>query len=338
MNPFIKLELDYKAAKFLDKHYSILGWKLLNDTDMCYLGDPHNKKCRFCNRTESDGATFEKVAHCFPESIGNHFLASYYECDRCNAFFGDTIEGEFANYMNIYHSMSLIHGKKKIPDHVGTDRKSKLTQCAGKPILSVVSEPDMEESAIDCPTSAHVTIKGKLIEYEDVAPPHYPIAVFKCFVKMALSVIPENELFIFQDTIQWLRERKHTNIFGGKKLICRYKMIPGYNTTKYPCYWLFKRKGACQCAIYPYYVFGITYGNYSYAIEIPTNSDKNHSINDIPFPPIPFYAEKEQCIDLSSTERVNDLKQKIYLTSTGGLIEIDPAELPNDVIEKAIIK
>ena len=100
----------------------------------------------------------------------------------------------------------------------------------------------------------------------------------------------------------------------------------------------FKRKGACQCAIYPYYVFGITYGNYSYAIEIPTNSDKNHSINDIPFPPIPFYAEKEQCIDLSSTERVNDLKQKIYLTSTGGLIEIDPAELPNDVIEKAIIK
>lgn len=338
MNPFIKQELDHKTAAFYDKHYTVLEWKLLNYTDWVYLGDEHSKKCRFCGRTEKDGATFNKIAHCFPESIGNHFLASYYECDSCNSFFGDTIESDFGNFMNLYHSISQIRGKKKIPDHISTDRQSKITQSSGLPILSVVSEDEEKEKEPDNSNSPHVTIRGNHIEYTDVAPTHYPIAVFKCFVKMALSVIPESELPSFQDTILWLREKRHSNIFKYKKLLCRYKFIPGYNTTKYPCYWLFKRKGVSQCAIYPRYVFCITYGNFSYAIEVPVTSELNHSIKDVPFPPLPFVTESENYIDLSSPSKVSDFTQKVCLTVSGGFKAVKPEELSDDILGKAKIK
>ncbi len=338
MNPFIRQELDRKTAAFYDRHYSILDWKLLNYSDWFYLGDEHRKKCRFCGRSEGDGATFNNIAHCFPESIGNHFLASYYECDTCNSFFGDTIESDYGNYMNLYHSISQVKGKKKIPDHISNDRKSKITQCSGVPILSVVGNDEEDEKDLNIYDTLHVSINGNHIEYEDVAPTHCPIAVYKCFVKMALSVMPEREMPVFTDTIKWLKETRHSNIFKYKKLLCRYKFIPGYNTTKYPCYWLFKRKGVSQCAIYPLYVFCITYGNFSYVIEVPITSELNHSIKDVPFPPLPFFTESDDYLDLSSTSKISDYKQKVCLTVSGGFKEVQPEELPEAILDKAKIK
>ena len=300
MNPFIKTGIDKKVARFYDKHYSFLYFKLLNDEDWFFLGNQTLKKCRFCRKTEEDGAKFNEIAHCLPESIGNHFFASYYECDKCNAFFGKRIESEYATYMKLYHSVFHIHGKKTVPDHIGTDCKSKTTWYNDKPIISEIA-PDSEDASkeldndspvIDSGVMKHVEIKGNIIEYSDTAPPHIPIAVFKCFVKMAISIMPEEELSRLEDTISWLTNKKHTNIFFPKKLLCRVKMIPGYNTTKYPCVQLFKRKGPSQCAIYPLYVFNLTYGNLSFLIEVPIIEEPNQKITSIPFPDIPFITEK----------------------------------------------
>ena len=288
MNPFIRKKIDPKLEKFYNKYYKILDCHLLNSTEYVYLGNKETKVCRFCGDDETNGATFNKLAHAFPESIGNRCLATYYECDKCNERFGKTIENDFANFMKFYHSISGIHGKKKIPEFISNDNKSKSAWLDNKYILSDTNE------------NYHSSINNNTISYQATAPTHTPMAVYKCFVKMALSVMPENELEPFTQTIEWIHNKKHENIFGNKHLLCRYEMIPGYNTTKYPCSCLYKRKGSDSLAIIPYMIFNLTYGNFSYMIEVPTKDDTKQSIKNIKFPPTPFISSSSGTFDLTS--------------------------------------
>lgn len=325
MNPFINENIDSKLAKFYDKHYTVLNWHLLNDKEYIYLGNEKTKACRFCGKDESNGATFEKLAHAFPESIGNRCLATYYECDKCNERFGKTIENDFANFMKFYHSISGIHGKKKIPEFISNDNKSKSAWVDDEYILSDTNE------------NLHSSIKNNSILYQATAPTHTPMAVYKCFVKMAISVMPENELKPFAKTIEWICNKKHENIFGNKKLLCRYEMIPGYNTTKHPCYVLYKRKGHNSLAIYPYMIFNLTYGNFSYMIEIPTQEDLLQSIDKIKFPPIPFKSSSTGILNLTSNKSVSDLQQTM-LWNFDSIKEISIDDLPEKIKNTALIK
>lgn len=325
MNQFINENIDSNLAKFYDKHYKVLNWHLLNDKEYIYLGNEKTKVCRFCGKDESNGATFEKLAHAFPESIGNRCLATYYECDKCNERFGKTIENDYANYMKFYHSISKIHGKKKIPEFISNDNKSKSAWVDDEYILSDTNE------------NLHSSIKNNSILYQATAPTHTPMAVYKCFVKMAISVMPENELKPFAKTIEWICNKKHENIFGNKKLLCRYEMIPGYNTTKHPCYVLYKRKGPKSLAIYPYMIFHITYGNFSYMIEVPTQEDLYQSIDKIKFSPIPFKSSSAGILDLTSNKPVSDCQQTM-LFHFDSSEEISIKHLPEKVKNAALIK
>lgn len=324
MNQFINENIDPKLLKFYDKHYAVLNWGLLNDKKYTYLGNKETKVCRFCEKDEFNGATFKKLAHAFPESIGNRCLATYYECDKCNEKFGKTIENDYANYMKFYHSISGIHGKKKIPEFISNDNKSKSVWVDDKYILTDTNE------------HCHCLIKGNSILYQSTAPTHTPMAVFKCFVKMAISVMPENNLKQFAKTIEWICNKKHENIFENKKLLCRYEMIPGY-TIEYPCYFLYQRKGPKSLAIYPYMIFHLTYGNFSYMIEVPTQEDLHQSIDKIKFPPIPFKSSSAGILDLTSNKPVSDLQQTM-LFHFDSSEEISIEHLPEKVKNAALIK
>lgn len=321
MNPFVKKsidEIDPKRMKYYEKNYDVISSRLLNSENYIYLGDEHSKVCRFCGKSESDGATFIKLAHAFPESIGNKCLATYYECDKCNEKFGKTIECVFGNYMKFYHSISKIIGKKeKIPEYISNDNKSKSTWLNDTYVLSDTNE--LLHTSID--------ENNNSICYHATAPTHIPIAVYKCFVKMALSVMPENELEPFKETITWISEKKHKNIFENKKLICRYEMIPGYNTTVYPCYVLYKRKGPKSLAIIPYMIFNLTYGNFSYMIEVPTIEDTKQSIANVKFPPHPFVTSSFGTLDLTSAESVSNFEQSMIWSFDGKKIELNEKNL-----------
>lgn len=114
-----------KSIKFYQKYYSRITHYSLDTQEKVYLGDKNNRVCRFCGRSETNGANFKQTAHALPESIGNKTLISYYECDECNKEFGNKIENEYANYMNINHTVSGIRGKKKIPLYENNNSKMK---------------------------------------------------------------------------------------------------------------------------------------------------------------------------------------------------------------------
>ncbi len=298
-------DINRELFDFYEYRYDILDFKLLNYTDFFYLGSVEQKICRFCGKSEPE-VTFEKIAHALPESTGNHFLVSYYECDKCNKLFARQLENEYANFFNFYHNATNISGKKGVPIYQSKGGKSKA-------IWKSVDGSDkifvMNDTTDDITTTFNAETK-KLIRTGTI-PSYIPIAVFKCFVKMAISVMPEAEVNNFVRTISWIMEKRHANFYSDeKKLLVRYKMIPGFNVTKYPCCILYKRKPNIWQG--PYMLFNLTYGCFSYLIEVPTLKDASyHHIMNVPFPPIPFNTSSEDIFDLTSCERQKTAIQSI---------------------------
>lgn len=311
---------DLKSIGYYTMFYDVLptpdndeSSRLLNPNGkLKRFGDPNNKKCRFCDQDEKS-VTFKKIAHAFPECIGNKVLATNYECDYCNEKFGDTIENEYANFFSLHHSIMQIYGKKgkteakyKIPCKKRSDscmdKCISVTRIGDTPCIKVCEESGIYSTLSDGKLSISKPL-GKCC----------PIAVFKTFVKMAVSVMPEEELCFFQKAIDWLQEEKHSNIFEDKELLVRFRMIPGFDVTKYPHYVLYKRKRPDFNI--PYMLFNLTYGCFSFLVEIPMddNQNTNNVFKEIPFPPIPFYSYESGMWNFSNTEFENGKVNSIVL-------------------------
>lgn len=118
----MKRDIDSELIKYYDSFYDVVRTPDFDDRSRLLnpiygkreLGNATNKRCRFCDRDENE-VTFNKIAHVFPESIGNNVLISNYECDECNQFFGNTIENEYSNFFGLYHSVMQIEGKTGVP-------------------------------------------------------------------------------------------------------------------------------------------------------------------------------------------------------------------------------
>ncbi len=318
----IRKTIDSKALQYYESYYDLLRTPNFDDKlrllkpehGMQTIGSPHHKKCRFCGRSESE-VSFGKIAHVFPESIGNSVLASNYECDICNQYFGNTIENEYANFFSLYHSIMQISGKNGIPKcYFKVPCLRRTAECAKYCIEISVSDnipllcrcKYVEDQYISCSDNS-ITISKPVGR-------HCPIAVFKAIVKMAITVMPIEEVSLFTDTITWILEPEHFNFYTDKKLLVRYKMIPGFAVTKYPHYFLFRRKKTVWDK--PYMLFNLTYGCFSLLIEVPRSHDNgtNFEFEKMPFPPIPFYTSTEGTWDLSDKEGSKSLKHSITMS------------------------
>lgn len=310
-----------EVIQYYDKFYNVLRTPDFNDESRLLkpqhgiqtIGASKNKKCRFCGKNENE-VSFRKVAHAFPESIGNNVLATYYECDACNQYFGNTIENEYAKFFHLHHSIMQINGKKgipkcsfKVPCSMRTDTCAEhcieISFDSNPPIIRQCKEVDEQ----------YIKLSNNSITISKPVGKCCPIAVFKTIVKMAITVMPIEELSLFDNTIKWLLEPQHSNFYDDKKLLVRYKIIPGFNVTKYPHYWLFRRK--IDVWDKPYMLFNLTYGCLSLFVEIPRKYDNctNPEFRSVPFPPIPFYSSPENIWDLSESESPKDMKQSITL-------------------------
>lgn len=321
----INPQIDPNVIQFYESNYDVLRTpdfddksRLLKPTHgIKYLGHSSNKKWRFCGKDEHE-VSFKKIAHVFPESIGNNTLASNYECDDCNQYFGSTIENEYANFFSLYHSIMQVSGKNgkpkcgfKVPCSMRT------TDCANHCIEIAFSNSIPYIRKCENVDTKYVDILQNSITISKPLGACCPIAVFKAIVKMALTVMPVEEVLLFDKTIKWLYVSEHSNFYSNKKLLVRYKMIPGFNVTKYPHYILFRRKKTVWNM--PYMLFNLTYGCFSLFVEIPRDPNDFDISNFIhmPFPPIPFFSSTTGIWDMSDNKLPQGSKQSITLTAHG---------------------
>ncbi|MUG28057.1 HNH endonuclease [Aeromonas salmonicida] len=288
-------------------------------------------KCRYCGQKEGS-VQFQKIAHSFPELIGNKFLFSLDECDECNEFFDKNLENHLANYLGIFRTTHKVNGKNGVPKFKGSN---------GERIENidnniVIIEPE-DSNALESLTEENIlSISVEKSTY-------IPIQVYKCFVKMALSILPETELSKFKDTIDWVRFDIRPKQYDTSFLKIYRTFITGIPPLDNIRCMLFKRKSPSESL--PYIFCIIQFKFYTYQFILPfSKKDRLLSpskLNFVPYPPIHFspnQIEPDEIIeiDLTSEDKVFFEKDISTFKTSGGFSEIDVSEIPDKIKERVL--
>lgn len=283
--------------QLFEDNYRILFSNLnQNQNGPIRIGVKENRICRFCGCDEKK-TTFRNVSHAIPESLGNKEIIASDECDKCNKFFSENVEVHFDKITKTHRVIGQIKGKKKIPSYKTKDKKTRIDVGQfieiKERIGSVITSFDEESNTI--------TIRFEI-------EPYIPAAVFKTLAKMAISVMPEDELSNFKNLKMWLLNMDHSKQLL-KPLIAIETFIPGPRPNPKPIVILLKKKSLE--GKYPNYIFVLAYGNFVYQIILPSELDAQNSSPvkfEIPIFPTPFEIEwkygavKVKQVNLTSTE------------------------------------
>lgn len=286
-----------EPSMFFYKYYDTFCWEL-SQPKKIFLGDRQHRKCRFCG-ADAPTATFRKTAHAFPQLIGNSKLISLYECDSCNEKFDKILENNLGNYLGLERTLSGIKGKKGVPKFKSPTGKIKIETTKS---VSTETPSDKNENVDKRAFQFH--------EINDFRASYIPRLVYKSFVKMALSIMPEKNMCHFKESVEWIMKNPEDDFLETNSLICFLSFVPGPLPFRHISARLWIRKN--QSENVPYSIFAIAFANYVCQIFIPfCDLDKhlegqktkiawftpsmNQTINDAPV--------KRFKINLSSNER-----------------------------------
>jgi len=211
--------------------------------------------CRFCLKASPE-VTFKKIAHAFPELIGNKTFVCVDECDVCNAAFGETLENHFAQWILPLRLISQLSGKSGLPQYEYGDFKFEINEKDG-----------MKVSDVEGSGNIRVDMVTNEITFRFPMHPHLPIAVFKTFVKMALTMMPDDRLPHFREATNWLLDTNVSTLrmpLSTKIITAFFSGIPEYKAiTAILCI----RKS--DDTTIPYATFAIKFGNAAFQLCLP---------------------------------------------------------------------
>lgn len=306
-----------QLLKFYHENYEFLVHRelTLDATEKIFLGESKSRSCRYCGAT--DDGRFKKVAHALPEAIGNKCLISLDECDECNDFFGRTMDEHLANYLGIHRTVQQIRGKSGVPKY-GVPGKNPRLWREGPNQFLATAQFDDDFLEIDA-SGQKGTIKG-------FKQPYRPKAVFKCLVKMAIAVMPPDEIPNFEGTLAWLRREERLDQTNSRSVFCFTSISQmtrnGIDVT------LMRRRN--PVAKLPYISFFIAFSKLTFQIFLPFCKADEHFVGEsVQIHRFPNRAEMIGTVsygqlDLSSNELVRDQPDDIHF-------EIGP---PGIIIQK----
>lgn len=236
-----------------------------------YLGN--KGRCRYCGKNKPQ-VTFKKVAHAIPELLGNKCLFSNDECDDCNSYFDQHLENNLANFLGVSRTTSQVVGKKGVPK-AKSSSGDRIEAINGDIVIIQTEESD-----------AYTLLDGQTLRISSSPTPYIPINVYKCFVKIALSAVPEYALKNFSECLRWVRYNNKPAMFNSKILKMHMTMVPGKNPFRHIWLQIFKRTGDKKK--YPYMTCVIAFSNYMFQFVIPFNKhDKYLSPDKVQLPIFP---------------------------------------------------
>lgn len=294
---------------YVEKYRLVASAVVLQPNEKIKLGHRENPTCRFCGKTQPE-VTFSTVAHALPEAIGNKSIEVFYECDDCNQRFGAGIETEFGKWSKPLRTFYQIRGKNGVPTlkREGTDGWR----------IELAKDGFVFQQHVDNPVAQYNASKGMLC-VEVPVDAHVPIAVFKTFVKMALSLVPDAEFADFKWTVKWLRELQHTRPFHADIARLYYTFVSGPRPFEGITAFLFLRKDTVTDTAYCTLVIAV--GNECYQVFVPCPA-KDKVLQDqkvnLRLLPTPYqgaqiegrHVSKPDFYDLSGTEINRDTKLK----------------------------
>lgn len=307
---------------FLD-HYELQSLVLCPNSAQPGLKARKDRICRFCG-SSNGSSSFINEAHLIPQMLGNRYLISDFECDNCNMLFSK-FENDFANWLGISRSILGTVGKKgkpkfKSPD--GINSNPNFLQGEQK-VYNVLLNSNKNFINYD-QKSSKTTIKYK-------KEPYLPINVYKILLKIALSILPEDEVEEYCNIIKTLINSKKESILTHFSQVIHCTAIPiTENKDRLVCY-LFKRKDSNENI--PFQLFTIHYENIFISIPIPLHKGdiKNGLYNsevNFRFPPPIFLFSPTQ--DQPIQTNISDLSSTEINRNDFGYIEFQTPSLQNN--------
>lgn len=275
------------------------------------LGDKGNRVCRFCGRSEFD-VSFKKKAHAIPEALGNKSIFTYYECDGCNQYFGQTIENDLGNWSKPNRTFARICGRNGVPKLKESGRGKgwrieylsncfHITHYESNPLFSIDTE-------------------NKRVRFDLKRDVYTPVAVLKAFVKIGLTLLPAEEMPNFYEALNWIREPDHTKTLV-KKFPIFQTFRPGPMRSDRVAVMLFRRNN--MVTNIPYAFIVLTYGNDMFQVFLPcpkqdqTINAQNQTIPIFCSPrgpgPALYGKPRVKVLDLCGQEVIRDERVQVVL-------------------------
>ena len=249
-------EIEFAVAQFEKTYDNVFSHIAELCSEKIIINDPV-KKCRFCDKSEPE-VSFKRIAHAIPELIGNKKIFTNNECDSCNEKFSLLLEDSLGKYLGMWRTLMQIKGKTGIVSYKAPDGISRIDfKKSGLELHSYIDNQIIEINEEE----KTITIKG----YRQ---PYTPIAVYKCFVKMVLSVIPYNLLGFFDDTKRWLLEDSHEKAKGDiRPILTISSSVPGNKPFGELMIIVMRRKD--DIIKLPFMQMAIFFGNMGFQIIVP---------------------------------------------------------------------
>lgn len=318
--------------KFYDSNYDIILKYELYSREKQYIGKCQEKKCRFCGKSVPD-TTFRDNAHAIPTYLGNRTIFTYEECDKCNQFFGGTIEDQFSKFLGVRRTMSKIKGRKGVPSYRLPGRTIPRVDFDKRKNVIKASSDFAEEFV-------KINLKTKNIVMKIYRQPYRRRSAFKCLVRIALGLMPKDELPHFVQTIHWIREiRPEADCIDGK-FFCFFSVSP--SSLKGIDILFLRRKYAHDDL--PYMSFYLAFRNFSFQIFLPFCSMDKHLVGKtIKVPRLPALHEIIDSVDysledFSSNELQKDELDIVHFKFQGEMQTIESDDLPQELKKKFFFK
>lgn len=290
-----------EVLKTISEDYEMVATlRIKNDGERKNLVRSLNRKCIFCGKSSPE-ATFKNDSHLIPEFIGNKSLYSENECDSCNIDHFSRFENEMANFMLPFNTLARTHGKKK---------KNPKYKLKGQPIIEFKNGKFFIS---ELPDSVLRISDNKNFDFPVKLPTYIPEYIYRCLVKIGLSIIPDEKLSVYKGTIKWLMDiDAESNI----KPFMLFSIYPFSHQMNEIICSVLERKEECTKDV-PYSILFLSYGSFAFQTCIPYASKEKLNVKLKIFPfiyptPIDFNKNHEglrsnNLIDLSSKEKVSNV-------------------------------
>jgi hypothetical protein len=181
--------------------YKIVEQQLVGHGEsLRFLGNAN--QCRFCNTIAPSDFGKKRNAHAFPEGLGNKSLFLLNECKSCNSKFS-LYEDALCKAVGPFLTLGGVRGKKGVRQTGRSDSESVLKHQIrnGKRHMSIgVKGLDYRNPRILHKSANHYLkfpVKG------DRFVPRY---AYKSLLKIALSILPENDLALYRSSLTCLQK------------------------------------------------------------------------------------------------------------------------------------
>ena len=179
--------------------------KVPNETNKREVRNAKNKVCRFCNKGENE-TTFKSLSHKIPKLLGNKFWYGDDECDSCNSLF-QKYETHLADFFGLDRPLHQVKGGNKYPKFKSPGQRLEVRVSEFYDNIGVYIKQNSKQNE-----HFEYNKESGQLKITTELTPFVPIYVYKAFLKIALSILPKEEIKFYQELLPFILNPESTYV------------------------------------------------------------------------------------------------------------------------------